>query len=120
MALLDRVGASVKAANIPEILEHIRLPGHLRSRSEAEQVDFMSKVLPREISDAGLSKLRSEASFGRLEEMFPEEGVNWATGAGVDIKQCFAFKAGTLPVRTEVVLFQDQDRYRIIRLNNVN
>jgi len=101
------------------VLEHIILPAGLRSRTEPEQMEFLTKALRDEVSAEGLAVLRKRGTYGPLKEIFPLEAERWTRAAGVQAEDCVAFKAEKNGLRAEVVLVKMPNGYRVVRCNNV-
>jgi hypothetical protein len=105
------------------------LPAAVIGKTDAEQVEFLTKALHDEISPEGLVVLKREGQFGRLQQQFPQESGAWAQQAGVKTEDCVAFKLERNGIRAEVVLARTSSiqnpksgiisGYRIVRCNNV-
>ena len=105
------------------------MPGSVRSKTKAEQLDFIRKSLQDEISLEGFDVLRKRAIYGSLKQIFPNEAKAWSEQAGVKPEDCVAFKLERNGQRAEVVLAKTSSiehpessiapMYRIVRCNNV-
>ncbi len=100
-------------------LDRIVIPDAVRSRTSNEQLDFIRKSLQDEISDAGLTLLKKQGVFGSLKEVFPKEAETWSRQAGVSPEKCVAFKMEQNGLRSEIVLFAENQTYKVVRCNNV-
>lgn len=97
----------------------ISMPVAIRDSTAQEQFEFLSKALRDEVSVEGSIVLQRKGDFGALTNLFPEEGIRWATQAGVDFNNCMAFKMERDGIRAEVVLVREGETYRVVRCNNV-
>jgi hypothetical protein len=116
---LSTLNASLQSNDAEKLLQTIASPAPLRNRTAAEQTEFLTKALRDEISTEGLAVLQREGEFGPLTKLFPGEGILWADQAGVRPADCFAFKLENNGFRSEVVLLQSGETYRVVRCNNV-
>ena len=118
LATLQHLRVALDARSA-EMLDDIVLPTALAGRTPSEQTDFLTKALQGEVSMNGIAALQKEASFGPLNQLFPEEAAGWAKQAGVNPDDCIAFRMERNGIRAEVVLIPDGSRFRIVRCNNV-
>lgn len=114
-----KLDSALSSASGELLLDQILIPTAIQSRTQAEQIEFLTKALADEISPAGVAALKQSAVFGSLKKMFPEESVGWASQAGVNADDCVAFKMERAGIRAEVVMLREGSSYRVIRCNNV-
>ena len=119
LKVLSGLNSRLCARGSGSVVEFLVLPQALAGRSPQEQEIFTQKALAEELSEDGLKVLRKVAQFGPLMRLFPNEGLAWATQAGVKAEDCVAFRAERAGIRTEVVLILDEDSCRVVRCNNV-
>ena len=126
---LSQLNHALQSQSRDEFLATLVLPATLRSRTSAEQIEFLVKTLCDELSAEGLVELKRQAVFGPLKELFPAEAGAWAAQAGVKPEDCVAFKLERNGLRAEVVLLRSPDQefrvtdhgtaFRVVRCNNV-
>ncbi|HXT11399.1 MAG TPA: hypothetical protein VN873_07530 [Candidatus Angelobacter sp.] len=118
LASLENLYVSLES-NSSSLLNQVVLPSVVNGRTQAERIEFLTKVLRDEVSGRGISALRHGAAFGELNRIFPEEASRWADQASVNATNCFAFRMEKNGVRAEVVVYRDGDHYLVLRCNNV-
>lgn len=109
---------ALASADQEATLETVVLPPALQGRTGAERGEFIRKALQDELTPDGISLLKQQASFGPLLELFPAEADLWAGQAGVNARDCVAFRLDQGGLRSELVLVKQGDVYRIVRCNN--
>jgi hypothetical protein len=125
IASLQRLDNALKLQDARSLLDAVEIPASIKHRTEAEQAQFLSKVLQDELSAEGVEVLKREGYFGPLSQVFPDEAATWAAQAGVKPEDCVAFKLERNGVRAEVVLViksgvqSSESTVRIVRCNNV-
>lgn len=118
LAVTGQAVTAIMESDHEQLLRTIVAPSHLARFTDAEVADFLGKALSDEVSPEGLEVMRREAQFGRLTELFPEEGPRWAQSAGVRVEDCVAFRLEKLGVVAEIGIVTSPAA-RVIRLNNV-
>lgn len=116
---LQRLQTAVFSNDGGAILSAVRLPEHISRLKAPEQAEWAETLLRAELSPRGLIEMQKHARFGRLLDLFPDEGSRWATAAGAPADRCLAFRMERAGIRAEVVLEPTSADYRIIRCNNV-
>ena len=135
LSAVQEFNVALQSPDPDRLLRQLALPGVLKGKTAAEQVEFVRKALTDEISDAGIEVLRREGRFGPLTELFPEQAAQWSRQAGVSAADCLAFRLEKHGIVAEVVLLKSpapglQDAsvarselshvtFRVLRCNNV-
>jgi thiol:disulfide interchange protein len=102
-----------------ELLDSVVIPAVVRSQTQSEQHEFISKALSDEVSPEGVLALKHHAEFGLAKSVFPNEYASWCQQAGVNADDCVAFKMEHAGIRAEVLLVREGQTYRVVRCNNV-
>jgi hypothetical protein len=102
-----------------ELLEAVVMPTVIRSRTQAEQQEFIAKALADEISPEGVLALKHRAQFGPAKSIFPAEYAEWCRQAGVAADDCVAFKMERAGIQAEIVLVHEGETYRVVRCKDV-
>lgn len=102
------------------------LPFIPRSRTAAEQADFLAKTLADEISSEERTILPLDGRLGPSNHIFPAESAGWAGRAGVAPNNCVTFRLERNGDRPEVVLVQKPSprsssaSFRVLRCDDVS
>lgn len=82
--------------------------------SDAEMIKRLPR-LAREVTATGIEILAARGKFGKLLDVFPRRGENFANKAGVDAEECFALSFRP----AEVAVYWGGDRPRLIRVDDI-
>jgi hypothetical protein len=115
---LERLEQALASADVKALLEAVCVPASVRSRTDAEQNEFLRKALADEVSAEGIQVLAREGVFGPLSVVFSNEAARWAGQAGVNMSNCVAFRLEKNGVVAEVAIATNGTP-RVVRCNNV-
>ena len=116
---ISRLASHLANPQGSELLDTVVMPVAIRSRTPAEQQEFITKALADEISPNGVLALKHHAEFGPAKSVFPDECAVWCQQAGVSPDDCVAFKMERAGIRAEVLLVRDGQTYRVVRCKDV-
>lgn len=114
-----RLVCAFAVRDMAKVADLVRLPAFLAAKTSRERNELLSGILTEEISAEGLAELRSRGEFGPLRELFPAEATAWATAFSVHPEDCVAFKMHRDNIRAELVLLGRDERFVVLRCNNV-
>lgn len=97
----------------------LKLPVSMGGKTSEEQERLMSDVLKAEVSQNGLLAINRHGRFGLLREVFPDEAEAWAKAFSVNADDCVAFSMQRNGLRAELVLWNNNGEFRVLRCNNV-
>ena len=109
---LREMFGNLEAGALDELVGKFVMPPGMTPEAAKEP---LSKSIKRELELEGIEVMEAEAKFGKLMELFPERGANWAERMGVKPEECYALKhAGG-----EVAAHWNGSAFRYIRVDDI-
>lgn len=119
LAALSQLNDALTGDDTSALIGLTAFPPSFATRATDDQARWVAGVLSDEVSNDGIAKLRRQARFGPLLEIFPAEAARWAEVANLPASECVAFRLERAGTRAEVVLHQSSSGFRVLRCNNV-
>jgi hypothetical protein len=116
---ISKLASDLANPNESDLLNAVVIPVSIQSQTQAEQEQFISKVLADEISPAGVLALKRHGQFGPAKSIFPDEYAGWCQRSGINPDDCVGFRMERAGIHAEVLLVHEGQGYRIVRCNNV-
>ena len=118
VSVLSQVAVALEAADKDALLKYVAISTTLQGRAADEQYRFISFALEGVVSEEGIRILEKEGTFGPLMRIFPDEGLRWASVAGVDPAVCVAFRLEHNGFTAEAAVATNGTP-KVIRLSNI-
>ncbi len=109
---LRGMAGNLEAGALDELVEHFVMPPGMTVEKAKPS---LAKSIKRELSIEGIDMLEAKATFGKLTDLFPERGANWATRLEIKPEECYALKHGG----AEIAAHWNGSNFRYLRVDDV-